>query len=214
MTRNLSGSQCNLRDGNDLRDETIWKRYIHLPPQFQATWRNLWASKTENKVKEFLWKLIHRVLTTKDYLIRWGMQVNPTCPFCQHREDTQHAILLCQRAQEMWKDLQPLLTSIAGRQIKVDVETILFHRNLPSDDRAKEICHYILAKAAELLWHTRNKRVYDHTFQSGNMKNRVIRAIRKRIQMDFIINSNRIDQRWGYKGVIVKLQNGQLIFNI
>lgn len=196
------------------RCETIWKRYIHPPPQFQATWRNLWASKTENKVKEFLWKLIHRVLTTKDYLIRWGMQVNPTCPFCQHREDTQHAILLCQRAQEMWKDLQPLLTSIAGRQIKVDVETILFHRNLPSDDRAKEICHYILAKAAELLWHTRNKRVYDHAFQPGNMKNRVIQAIRKRIQMDFIINSNRIDQLWGHKGVIVKLQNGQLIFNI
>ncbi|CAB4040591.1 Hypothetical predicted protein [Paramuricea clavata] len=110
----------------------------------------------------------------KSYLRKWGMQINPTCPYCQHTEDTHHAIVNCQTAQELWSDIQPLLMDIARQPIKTDMETLVFHRNLPNDDQAKEICHYVLATAAEALWHTRNKKVYDSTYRLGNMKNKVI----------------------------------------
>ena len=174
--------------------EHAWKRYIQQPPNIDDTWKGLWSSRSDNWTKEFLWKLTHRMLTTKKYLQRWGMQVNVQCPFCQSPEDMHHAILSCHWALTFWKDLEPLLTHTAGRTLPLTFDTLVFRRNLPRDEQANVICYHILAAGAELLWRTQNKKVYDANAKMPDLKPKVIAELKGKIRTDFLTNPARVGQ--------------------
>ena len=203
-----------LEQDHQPRAEREWKRYIQPPPNFNETWKGLWSTRSDNRTKEFLWKLTHRVLTTKQYLQRWGMQVNVQCPFCQSPEDMHHAVLSCHRALTLWKDLEPLLTHIAGRTIPLTFDTLIFRRNLPHEERANNICYHIVAAGAEVLWRTRNKKVYDGNARMPNLKAQVIAELKCKIRTDFITNPARVEHLWAYRNIIVVIRNKELVFQI
>ena len=143
----------------------IWQRFFHPKPRIP--WAKIWNGKSSNRVQEFLWELTHRVLPTKEYLSKWGMAVNPGCPFCRHQEDIHHVIIHCFRAQTLWADLQPILARVVGANLPINLATIIFCLNLPQDQTTGELCHYIIATAAEILWHTRNKKAFDDNYKPG-----------------------------------------------
>ena len=188
----------------------IWRRFLHPRPQF--IWKTLWAAKSDI-MKEFLWRLTHQVLPTKDYLRKWVKSVDPLCPFCHYPEDIHHAIIVCQRAQTMWANLQRLLTAIVGQHVPITLETLVFRHNLPQDAQAEEICHYIATTAAQTLLSTRNRKTYNNTYQPGDGKQHVTSVIKKRIQADYPTNP-RVEQFWSYKQVLVQKTDGKLMFNI
>ena len=191
---------------------TEWRRLVQ--PRPILPWSTLWASKVGNKVKDFIWRLAHRVLPTKAYLRQWGMAVNLNCPFCSYREDIYQALVHCQRAQRVWRELQPTLKAVAGHQLQINLEALVFRRGLPTTQPAEELCFYILATTAEMLWKTRNKRTFDPQVNTGNVAKDVVHVIKRHIRTDFYINPIRVEQFWGYRSILVQIVDGRLLFNI
>ncbi|MDV3181224.1 MAG: hypothetical protein Q8830_03360, partial [Candidatus Phytoplasma australasiaticum] len=62
------------------------------PFRFQIIWKN----NVPNKVKIFMWTMLHGRLLTNHHFHRRGIQVNPKCKLCDHpTEDTFHVFFKC-----------------------------------------------------------------------------------------------------------------------
>lgn len=69
-------------------------------------WSWLWKLHTPNKVKYFIWKLLHNRLPSNSNLARVGLHVNPYCLHCNNQvEDSYHIFFNCTKAADLWNEL-------------------------------------------------------------------------------------------------------------
>ena len=192
------------------RAEHLW---ITMPrPDFTVVWLNIWKGLTENATREMIWKATHRVLTTKQYLRSWGMNVNPSCPFCPQHEDMHHALFQCHRVQDLWIALQTWLNAINGTPVHLSLESTLLgidtHHGLPE----LVVAQYMTHTALQLIWSTRNRAVADRTFQPVNLLHRFKDLLRQRIRHDNKFHKPYVDVFWTHKNVLCSLNQDQLTF--
>ena len=73
-----------------------WERDISIDTE---NWTDVFkmASKTcqENKLKEFQFKLIHRIVITKKELFRYGINTDSDCTYCGEPDPINHTFLDC-----------------------------------------------------------------------------------------------------------------------
>ena len=210
-TRNFTEWQCEYEEPRCIAK---WKRYVRPPLEMNIKWEYLWKSSANNRTKEFVWKLMHRVLPTKSYLASWGMRINTSCPYCASREDTHHALVGCFRAKQLWQKLQTLLEKIADSKIPILVETIALGNNLPTNDEAKALCFYVITLASSLLWKSRNHKMLHRDYQERDIYEQVIDKIQARIRKESIMNKSRLLYMWNYKDILCTYQNGTVQINI
>jgi hypothetical protein len=69
-------------------------------------WDKIWDMEVPNKVKMFMWRLVHNSLAVRRNLIRRGMKEDTLCPMC-HRldEDAGHLFFKCKEVKECWRGL-------------------------------------------------------------------------------------------------------------
>ena len=69
-------------------------------------WDKIWSMEVPNKVKMFIWQLVHNTLAVKRNLLRRGLKEDPLCPVC-HRvdEDSGHLFFKCHAVKECWIEL-------------------------------------------------------------------------------------------------------------
>ena len=74
-----------------------WKRDISIDTE---NWTDVFkmASKTckENKLKEFQFKLIHRIVITKKELFRYGINTDSDCIYCGELDSINHTFIDCE----------------------------------------------------------------------------------------------------------------------
>lgn len=201
---------------NDIhpKAENEWKKYIHPTPNFDSLWIQNWHALFDNKVKEFMWKLTHRVLTTKEYLKRWGMQIDPHCPFCQHNEDTHHALISCARAHQLWTKVQGIIKHVAGFEIHVSLETIVFKRGLPQKEPLRTICHYIIATSAYHLWHSRNQKIYKNNFNNKDTYCIIMKQLKQTVELAAQKHPRTFENVWAFKNILVSVKDGKIKWNV
>jgi hypothetical protein len=69
-------------------------------------WDKIWSMEVPNKIKMFIWRLVHNTLAVKRNLLRRGLKDDPLCPMC-HRfdEDSRHLFFKCHAVKEYWREL-------------------------------------------------------------------------------------------------------------
>ena len=78
-----------------------------LPKEISAfRWDKIWGMEVPNKIKMFVWRLIHNSLAVRRNLARRGMKVDTLCPMCQRLdEDPGHLFFKCKAVKECWRNL-------------------------------------------------------------------------------------------------------------
>ncbi len=196
------------------RCEREWARYVAPPLKFDEYWYHLWHSEAENKVKEFLWRLAHRVLPTKRLLRQWGIQTTPECPFCDDNEDLHHALISCRRAKDLWNQISHLIGQITNIRVPIRLETIAFGMHLPQEEKTHRLAYYIIALTAHTLWSTRNKKIVDTSVGLPRLHQNVIEKIKNRVRAEEHINKTRVADFWGQEQIILDYTNQTLNFKI
>ncbi|XP_019261681.1 PREDICTED: uncharacterized protein LOC109239557 [Nicotiana attenuata] len=82
--------------------------YKQLRGEFpKVNWsRLLCNNRSCPKWKFILYLAVQGNLYTKDRLIRWGMQVSPECPMCEHEmESHNHIFFTCTFSEDVWRRL-------------------------------------------------------------------------------------------------------------
>ena len=82
-----------------LDEQTGAKRWNTIIPMDTNSWRSNYNSvKTnckENKLREFHFKFLHRILTTKKELYRFRIKADDNCVYCGEPDSTDHTFIHC-----------------------------------------------------------------------------------------------------------------------
>ena len=79
----------------------------------------------ENKVKQFNFKLLHRIIPSKDNLYRWKISDEDLCHRCNVKETTQHILFYCKQANTFWKIVTNLIFNIFKIQIDMNEQILI-----------------------------------------------------------------------------------------
>ena len=75
---------------------------IKSSPSWEYSW--IWHLDIMPKLKVFLWQICHSSLPTRGTLLKRGLQIDTSCPLCNHQiEDLEHLFLQCPAVQEVWR---------------------------------------------------------------------------------------------------------------
>ena len=78
---------------------------------------NIYKSSKDNKLRQFTFKVVHRIITTKKELLKYKLASDDKCPFCLNPDSIEHTFLYCQESKEFFsKTLQrlPLTRAFEG----------------------------------------------------------------------------------------------------
>ncbi|XP_058726925.1 uncharacterized protein LOC131598327 [Vicia villosa] len=65
-------------------------------------WKLLWKAPIENKIKEFLWRLVKNILPLRTNVCKKGISLDPSCPLCfEEAESAAHLFLRCDFIKRM-----------------------------------------------------------------------------------------------------------------
>ncbi|CAI0409094.1 unnamed protein product [Linum tenue] len=68
-----------------------------------SRWKDLWQWKGPNRIKHFLWLVMHGRLLTNKERTRRKISTNSQCNFCKDQDETiEHILRSCSRAKSIW----------------------------------------------------------------------------------------------------------------
>ena len=95
-----------------------WEK-IYLLPFYNTT--------LDNKLREFQYKILHRILYTNEMLFRFKKVDSPSCDLCGiELETVEHLFFSCTKVSAFWDELYDLLISLNLSATPFDVKDIIF----------------------------------------------------------------------------------------
>ena len=94
-------------------------------------WKNIYKTcfKTvkDNDIIWLQYRVLHRILGTKDYLFKTNLTTDRNCSFCEHKSETvYHLFTGCEQVQLFWTNLKSFLHSKLRLQISIEGPNIIF----------------------------------------------------------------------------------------
>ena len=90
---------CN-KWANELSNETIDMDYLY------NCFRKIYAASVSSSIRNFQFRLIHRIIATNSQLHKWGIKENGLCSFCNVVEENYvHMFCQCECVKTFWKDV-------------------------------------------------------------------------------------------------------------
>ena len=82
-----------------------WARqYPDIECKWQKLFKNIPRLSTNNKLRQFSFKMLHRILVTKKELKRFKIADNEECFFCNSADSLEHAFLECPAGQKLFQE--------------------------------------------------------------------------------------------------------------
>ncbi|CAN1835232.1 Uncharacterized mitochondrial protein AtMg00310, partial [Linum perenne] len=88
------------------------KVVVQIPSE--TLWLSSWEIPVQSKLNFFLWRMLHRIIPTKDCLIARNMEVHTMCPVCHNTDESlEHLLFECPISLlfTVWPALRPHLSS-------------------------------------------------------------------------------------------------------
>ena len=80
-----------------------WKKTVTELNEWQTFFKSARNIFKENKLKEFQFKFLHRIVVTKKELFRFGIKQDSDCLFCGGEDSIDHTFINCQSHSRLGK---------------------------------------------------------------------------------------------------------------
>ena len=78
----------------------------------------------------YLWdiqfKMWHGRIATNSRLFQMNIKETEACTYCQQRETSVHAFVLCDRAQNFWREISLYLSRLGYRKFRLEQNVLIF----------------------------------------------------------------------------------------
>ena len=80
-----------------------WKKCFSELSDWGDCFVNIYSeSSPKNKLRQFTFKVVHRIITTKKELLKYKLASDDKCPFCLNPDWIEHTFLYCQESKEFF----------------------------------------------------------------------------------------------------------------
>ena len=104
-----------------------WRNNLNLN---QSEWEHIFKSFNrqckENKMKEFNYKFIHRIIVTKKELCRFGIKQDSNCLYCGNEDSIEHTFILCQFSKAFQRRVIKWFNEVNHTNLQPSTKEILF----------------------------------------------------------------------------------------
>ncbi|XVE66798.1 hypothetical protein DITRI_Ditri08aG0108200 [Diplodiscus trichospermus] len=115
-----------------------------------ALWNRVWKIQVPNRIRSFLWLIVHKRIMCNAERVRRGFTANGICEMCkEHIEDVNHLVRECSSVSYMWRHF--LQASEFQLQQGLDFDDWLM-RNLNGVVKCDFFEHWTVAFAVILWW--------------------------------------------------------------
>ena len=102
------------------------------------------------KLQNFQYKSLHRMLPTNTFLVKIGIKDSDLCSFCKIATDSiMYYIWQCPKVQEFWQQVGRWLEDIFEIPIQLNIENTVFNTNM--DEFPYEIINFVLLFAKHFI---------------------------------------------------------------
>jgi hypothetical protein len=146
-TENPDNSRATERDQSDetLKKLLIRKRsdepaaekhWIELigednfPPFWKTNCKLLDKISPETKLRVFQFKILHRIIATREWLHKYKIVDSPNCIFCARpiKDTVEHFLFQCNNIHVFWRQAVDIFKEHEGIQMEITIENCLFLR--------------------------------------------------------------------------------------
>ena len=83
-----------------------WTRDLQTSDiEFNVYFKNLKGICKENKLREFYFKFLHRIIVTKKELCLYGIESNSACVYCQESDSISHSFIHCRWSKKIFSEV-------------------------------------------------------------------------------------------------------------
>jgi hypothetical protein len=139
--------------------EAYWNTRVQIQLPWNIIWKELHSSLCSNKVKQFQWKCLHRIVFTEQKLklIRLSNGICTLCGECE--ESLFHLFAECTYAQHVWKTLSHRTRNIINKLDLSDTNVITFG-SYGADNLINKVTNLIVFTAKWHIWKAKTSNKY------------------------------------------------------
>ena len=122
-----------------------WNRTI---TEDKTNWKKIFRSVRkvckENKLREFHFKFIHRVVVTKKELFRFNIKPDSNCIYCGESDSIDHTFIECQFTKSFTQEVLQWFNVNNSFNFNLNAEDVLFGLSSASDTLTKKLNYTLL----------------------------------------------------------------------
>ena len=134
----LSKLKCkdyyNLFQEKEVIEPTTVKNWSRVFPHFAHSWKQtlhtIHKMTVDNKLREFGFKILHRILMSNKELKRFKTRNDDICSQCKNPDSLDHTFLECPVNVIFYQEILSWFNAVNGAFINLSAEQILFHNYL------------------------------------------------------------------------------------
>ena len=88
---------------------------------------NIYKSSKDNKLRQFTFRVVHRIITTKKELLKYKLASDDKCPFCLNPDSIEHTFLFCQKSKEFFSKTLRWFNEYHKENVQLSNKQILFN---------------------------------------------------------------------------------------
>ena len=88
---------------------------------------NIYKFSKDNKLRQFTFKVVHRIITTKKELLKYKLASDDKCPFCLNPDSIEHTFLYCQESKEFFSKTLRWFNEYHKENVQLSNKQILFN---------------------------------------------------------------------------------------
>ena len=104
-----------------------WKKSFSELPDWRDCFVNIYKSSKDNKLRQFTFRVVHRIITTKKELLKYKLASDDKCPFCLNPDSTEHTFLYCQESKEFFSKTLRWFNEYHKENVQLSNKQILFN---------------------------------------------------------------------------------------
>ena len=133
-----------------MKEPTAVKSLSRLFPNFAHSWKQIfntiYQTTADNKLREFGFKFLHRILVTNRELKRFKIRNDDICAQCKNFDSLEHTFLECPINVKFYQEISSWFNAINKTFINLSNKQFLF-QNYPSPSINGNLRHQL-----DLLW--------------------------------------------------------------
>lgn len=147
-----------------IHNQEKWLRDCNLNSMDLIDWRDAYqlaAKYTKSaRILEFQYKLLHRRISTNDFLTKIGIEENPNCSFCsQEPEKLLHLFWSCPKVASFWHNLTAFLTSLKITTEHYTIDMLIALGLKPDSSKNHPQINFCCLLARNYIWISKRKKI-------------------------------------------------------
>lgn len=112
-----------------------------------------WNILYDNQIKEFQFKILHRILGTNHLAYKMGKISTPRCTFCNlYSEKIEHVFYDCIYVKQIWIEMEKIFTKLSNKKVVLSVNEAILGYNLDDKTEANFLLNKLIVYCKYYIW--------------------------------------------------------------